>query len=367
MNLPSSDRLTVKLRRRIHASLSLDVQFELGDQVGVIFGASGAGKTTLLRLIAGLLGADDGTIRLEDRMLYDSSRKIRLPLRERKIGMIFQHDLLFPHLSVEENIGFGLKGWSQLDSTIRVEEVAKLCSVETLLDRRPETLSGGERQRVGLARSLAPRPKLLLCDEPVSALDLASRYALIDRLKAVQRAESIPILYVTHSPAEAITVGDVLFLLEDGRIVGKGAPINLLGQSRVVGISHWDGLRNVFPGFIKEHSSDGHATDVQIPGGPVLHVGAMDMPVGTAIKVEVLASDIILANGPGIGLSARNILPGIVEAIVSHGKEAEVVVRTDTVRWIASIMESAVGELGLAEGVTAYLILKARGCRVSRG
>ena len=110
--------------------------------------------------------------------------------------------------------------------------MAALCGVEHLLERRPETLSGGERQRVGLARALAPRPRLLLCDEPVSALDLANRHALLERIRAVQRAEEIPMLYVTHSPAEAIALGSRLFLLEEGRIVAEGPPLDVLGAAR---------------------------------------------------------------------------------------------------------------------------------------
>ena len=146
--------------------------------------------------------------------------------------MIFQDDCLFPHLNVAANIRFGLKGWPREQADARLAEVAALCGVEHLLERRPETLSGGERQRVGLARALAPRPRLLLCDEPVSALDLANRHALLDGLRAVQRAEGIPMLYVTHSPAEAIALGSRLFLLEEGRIVAEGPPLDVLSAAR---------------------------------------------------------------------------------------------------------------------------------------
>ena len=120
-------------------------------------------------------------------------------------------------------------------------EVAALCGVEHLLDRHTETLSGGERQRVGLARALAPRPRLLLCDEPVSALDLANRHALLERIRAVQRAERIPMLYVTHSPAEAIALGSRLFLLDGGRIVAEGPPLEVLSTARSA-VASFNGL-----------------------------------------------------------------------------------------------------------------------------
>jgi len=358
--------LTVRLHRRIHANLSLEVAFELGAEVGVVFGRSGAGKTTLLRLIAGLGQPDTGQVVLDGRILFDSARRIGLALRDREIGMIFQDDLLFPHLRARANIGFGLKRWPKGRAADRIEEVAQLCGVEHLLDRRPETLSGGERQRVGLARSLAPRPRLLLCDEPVSALDVTSRNALIDRLKAVQRSQKIPVLFVTHSPAEAVTLGDTLFLLDRGRIVEQGAPLEILSRRREVELNHWEELRNVFSATVTGHSSNHAATFLGIPGGPVLQVSALDLPPGSETTVSIRASDIIVASGPGTGLSARNVLAGVVERVVPHGADAEVIVRTENVAWMASVVGSAVDQLGLAPGTTVYLVIKARSCRVSR-
>src|SRR4029079_14004205 len=174
---------------------------------------------------AGLATPDSGHVHLEGQALFDAARRINRPLRRRQVGMIFQDDWLFPHLSVSANIRFGLKGWPRDRAGAQLAEVAALCGVERLMDRRRAPLAGGERQRVGLARALAPRPRLLLCDEPVSALDLSNRYALIERLRAVQRAQALPVLYVTHSPAEAIALGTTLFLLDGGRIVAQGSPL----------------------------------------------------------------------------------------------------------------------------------------------
>lgn len=361
-----AEGLTVRLHRRIHANLSLEVAFDLGGEVGVVFGKSGAGKTTLLRLIAGLVLPDAGRVVLDRRILFDSTGRIDLALRNRQIGMIFQDDLLFPHLRARDNIGFGLKRWPKDRAADRIDEVAHLCGVEHLLDRRPETLSGGERQRVGLARSLAPRPRLLLCDEPVSALDVTSRNALIDRLKAVQRSQKIPVLYVTHSPAEAVTLGDTLFLLDRGRIVEQGAPLEILSRRRDVELNHLEELRNVFPATVTGHASNNAATFLGIPGGPVLQVSALDLPPGTETTVSIRASDVIVASGPGTGLSARNVIAGVVERVVPHGADAEVIVRTENVAWMASVVISAVDQLGLAPGSAVYLVIKARSCRVTK-
>ena len=218
--------------------------------------------------------------------------------------MIFQDDLLFPHLSVAANIRFGLKGRPRAEADARLAEVAALCGVEPLLDRRPATLSGGERQRVGLARALAPRPRLLLCDEPVSALDLASRHALIERLRAVQRAEAIPVLYVTHSPAEAIALGSRLFLLARGSIVAQGPPLDVLAGRRPGSADRLEGVRNVFPAEVEGHAPDGGATRLRLLDGPPLIVPFHDQPPGTRLTVAVRADDILLARGPILGLSA---------------------------------------------------------------
>ena len=213
------------------SAFRLKLALRLGTECGVLFGASGAGKSTALRLIAGLERPTRGRVRLGSDVLFDSIRGIDRPLRNRRVGLIFQDDLLFPHLDVLGNVRFGLRGWDRTEADRRVEEVAALCGVGHLIGRNPTTLSGGERQRVGLARALAPRPRLLLCDEPISALDLSARDVLIDRLKAVQRAESIPVLYVTHSPAEAIALGSRLFLLAAGRLVDEGPPLDVLARS----------------------------------------------------------------------------------------------------------------------------------------
>lgn len=356
--------LELHLARRVHPGLTLDVSLSLGDEVGVVFGPSGAGKSSLLRLIAGFDRPDSGSLRLGDEVLFDSGRRLDVPLRRRRIGMIFQHDLLFPHLDVAANIRFGLKGRPRGEVESRVGEVAGLCGVGPLLRRRPSTLSGGERQRVGLARALAPRPRLLLCDEPVSALDLPTRHALIARLREVQRAEAIPVLYVTHSPAEAIAVGSRLFLLRDGRVAAEGPPLEVLASHGLGRESGGEGLWNVLRGVVDRHDPGDCTTRLRLEGGPALAIPFCDRPAGSTLSVMVRADDILLASGPVAGLSARNAIAGVVERVVPHGAEAEVVVRTGSVAWVASLVASAVASLGLTPGREAWLVVKARSIRL---
>ena len=356
--------LDVRLKRRVHPGLSLDFAFTLRTGCGVVFGPSGAGKTTLLRLIAGLIRPDSGSIHLRECLLFNSDRGVNLPLRSRRIGLVFQDDLLFPHLNVAANIGFGLQGWGRLEAKRRINEISSLCGVNSFLGRRPDTLSGGERQRVGLARALAPRPRLLLCDEPVSALDLVSRTALIDVLKVVQCRESLPILYITHSPAEAVSVGNTLFLFNQGRIVAEGAPIDVLAEAAGGGVGRLEGVRNEFPGVVEAHSPDQGETHLRLIGGPQVIVPRQTLPTGAAVVVSVLAEEILLARGSVLGLSARNIIEGTVDRVLPHGAEAEVLVRTGALIWMVSVVGPAVTALGLETGAEVRMIVKARSCHI---
>jgi molybdate transport system ATP-binding protein len=351
-------------RPRGASPFRLAVAFGLGSECGVLFGASGAGKSSVLRLIAGLERPVRGRVRLGEDVLFDSATGVDRPLRSRRVGLIFQDDLLFPHLNVLGNVRFGLKGWGRAEADRRVEEVAAQCGVGHLLDRDPATLSGGERQRVGLARALAPRPRMLLCDEPVSALDLAARHVLIDRLKAVQRAESIPVLCVTHSPPEAIALGSRLFLLDSGRIVDEGPPLDVLARSSRIDLT---GVENRFAATV-EHREDGAGESVlRIEGGPTLIVPSLDDPVGTPVSVRIRADDILLARGPIAGLSARNVLAAKVVRLVEHGAEAEVIAGTGQATWIVSVVAPAVAALGLCPGADVHMIVKARSCHVEAG
>jgi molybdate transport system ATP-binding protein len=366
-DVSDSEILHACLTRRVHPGLTVDVELTLGPECGVVFGPSGAGKTTLLNLIAGLARPSSGFIRLEGRTLFDAKRRIELPLRSRRVGLIFQNDLLFPHLTVRENIRFGLRGWPETEASARLAEVAGLCEVESLLGRRPETLSGGERQRVGLARALAPRPRLLLCDEPVSALDLESRYALVERLRAVQRSEQIPLLYVTHAPQEAISLGSRLFLLIGGNIVARGAPLDVLTSPKQWPVARLSGVQNVFRATIENHSSEGGETHLHLADGPELVVPFNGRPIGSVLTVGIRSDDILLARGATDALSARNILSGTIERIVAHGPEAEVLVRTGTIVWVVSVVAAAVSSLALGQGAEVKLVIKARSCHVLAG
>ena len=202
---------------RVEALRGVDLVVEPGELVALL-GASGSGKSTLLRTIAGLEQADAG------RVLIDGGNQASVPPPRRGVAMVFQSFALFPHLSVERNIGFGLRARREPDTAERIREAARAVRLDGVLDRRPGELSGGERQRVALARALAARPRLLLLDEPLSNLDAQLRASTRTEIRFLQERTGVTALYVTHDQDEALALGHRVAVLRDGRIEQVGTP-----------------------------------------------------------------------------------------------------------------------------------------------
>jgi molybdate transport system ATP-binding protein len=215
--------LEVSLRRSFtgkkRQAFMLDVEFQAATGVTVIFGPSGAGKSTILQCLAGLLRPDSGMVSIGGETVFDSSRKIDIPAQLRRVGYLFQDLALFPHMTAAENIGFGIRVNGQ-EKVRRVEEMLERFHISRVAAHRPEEISGGERQRVALARALATEPRLLLLDEPFSALDDSLKRGIIADLKQWRDLTGVPALFVTHDRGEAEALGDRMLLLQEGKIVG---------------------------------------------------------------------------------------------------------------------------------------------------
>lgn len=201
------------------AAFTLDVDFDAPNGITTLLGASGAGKTTTLRLIAGVAAPDEGAIAVGGRILFDSAKGIDLPIRHRRVGFVFQDYALFPHLTAEQNIAYGIKAKGAHARRERARELLTLFHVSHTAHRLPHELSGGEQQRVALARALASDPAIVLLDEPLSAVDEETRALLLDEIAAAQRAANVPFLYVTHNRREAERLGAYSVTLEHGRII----------------------------------------------------------------------------------------------------------------------------------------------------
>ena len=205
--------LSVQVRTRLSPAFELEVAFAAAPGVTIVFCESGSGKSTLLRTVAGLTRPDSGRVACGDRVLFDSASRIDMPPAQRRVGFVFQHLALFPHLSAAKNIEYGLADRSPNERRQRVESIAASFRIDHVLDRRPGQISGGERQRVGLARSLVTDPDVLLLDEPFSALDALTREAFDAQLEALWLARCRTVVVVTHSVSEAVRLGDRVWVM----------------------------------------------------------------------------------------------------------------------------------------------------------
>lgn len=212
--------LDIRITKKLwHFDLELNAK--INNQILVLWGPSGAGKTTILHCLAGLLKPDRGFVKLNDRYLFSSDEKINVPTRLRNVGYLFQDYALFPHMTVKQNVLYGLKGKSPSGTGLDVADLLKSFGVGHLVDRYPGQLSGGEKQRVALARALVVRPQLLLLDEPFSALDKGTKESLRREIKEMHRQWKIPFVLVSHDEEDARFLGEVIVSLENGRLKGN--------------------------------------------------------------------------------------------------------------------------------------------------
>jgi molybdate transport system ATP-binding protein len=354
-----------KARRNIGApSFVLDVSLEVPQGITILFGPSGAGKSTLLDCIAGLTRPDEGQIMVGSEVLFDSTRGIHLSAQKRRIAYVFQTLALFPHLTAEENVAYGL---GQLQPEQRQELVGEILTafrVETLRKQKPGEISGGEKQRVALARSLVTEPRVLLLDEPLTGLDAELKAAIVDDLRAWNKAKRIPILYVTHSREEVDALGERVLAMEGGHIVSAGAPMEVLDAPRRKKLAQAAGFENVLGGTVLDlREPDGvmrvrleeSACEIEVPLGFAV--------AGDRVKVAIRAGDILLAVERPIGLSARNVMEGRIASMEQRG--TMVIARVDCgVRFVVHVTPGAVRALGLAADRRVWLVLKTHSCHL---
>ncbi len=345
-------------------SFDLALDFVAGDAITVLFGPSGAGKSLTLQLIAGLVRPDEGRIFLDRTPVFDSARAIDVPAAKRHIGYVFQNLALFPHLTVAENVAYGLKD-SSGEKKRRVHEILERFGIAQFGNRLPREVSGGQQQRVALARALVTDPKLLLLDEPLSALDALTKETLMQDLRRMGREQKIPILYVTHDRNEAIRLGDHMFVLDAGKIVASGPPLAVLGVPRTETVARLAGVENILEGQVAEKNSSPGIDRVDC-GGLSLYVPTTKLDFGTPTMVAIAAAEIVLAvETPGM-LSARNILPGIVSQLFSQ--HPLVLVRVDCGQGapplLVSLTESASRALHLGPDKPVWVIIKANSCHL---
>lgn len=362
--------LQVDIQKRYHAgshsSFELQVTFTAQPGVTTVVGHSGAGKTTLLRAIAGLCNPDSGRIVIAGRVLFDSQKKIKVESAKRKVAFVFQDLALFPHLTVQENVCYGLRTLERNERERRVTAILDSFQIAKLSSRMPREISGGEQQRVALARSLVTEPSVLLLDEPLSSLDAHTKAAIIDDLRAWNEAHRIPMLYVTHNYEEVFALGEHAISLEGGEILAQGLPINVMRTPYRQSMAQLVGFENLFDGVVvgvreKQGTMICRMAETSIE----IQASLTSITPGSPIHVGVKADEILLSvNQPGI-LSACNVIQGRIKQLDSLGQHLEA--RIDAgAEFRVHLPAVSPESMNLTRGDNVWMIIRPQSCHLVR-
>lgn len=350
----------IRIRARLQRP-GFDLDVDVASDAGAIalFGPSGAGKSTVLGVVAGLLRPDSGRVEIDGQVLFDSARGIDLPTHRRRVGMVFQDSLLFPHLSVRDNLAYGMRGGAAGLPGVTLERVVGLLGIGHLLARRPDGLSGGERQRVAIGRALLASPRLLLLDEPLASLDQARRQEILPYVAALHAELGMPILYVSHAVEEVARLAQFVVVLKQGRVAASGAPAEVLASAGPVeGQGGFDAL-SVIEAVVRAHDLRYRLTVLDHPSGSISVPGIVGR-TGETWRVLVRAADVALALQRPREVSYRTVLGAtVVEVEQDEGPVARVgMMLRGGGRIAALVTRKSIDELGLDIGDDAFAIVK---------
>ena len=320
----------------------------------ILFGPSGSGKTTILRCVAGLEWPETGTIQFVSRRWLDTASGVRVAPQDRHIGYMPQDYALFPTYSVAGNIAYGLGHLSSQDRKKRVDEMVELFQLRGLEAAKPNELSGGQQQRVAPPRAVAPRPLLLLLDEPLSALDAPTRMRLRDELRSLLKQLALPSIIVTHDWTEALTLGDVMAVINAGDVLQVGMPIEVFSRPQNADVARVVGIETVVKGRVVG-SVEGMLR-IHVNGTTLTAVGSE--PAGPGVFVCIRSEDVVLERELTTASSARNHLAGVVTHVTPLGAMAKVTIDCGF-PLVAMVTGSTVAEFALSPGVAVVAAMKA--------
>ena len=367
----SATKSVIAIRKTLPAAghdFLLEVAFDLNLGITILYGASGAGKTTLLDCIAGLTSPDSGRVVVDNCVFFDRERGVDLPAQRRRVGYVFQDLALFPHISAEGNVAYGISKIEPKERAARTQAILESFRIAHVRQRKPGEISGGEQQRVALARALVADPGVLLLDEPLAGLDAAVKSKIIDDLREWNRTHRVPILYVTHSREEVFALGERVLVLEQGRIVAQGTPQEVMTAPRRETVAQLAGFENIFALTVIAAHEDRGTMTCRIGGShleletPLVRAA---MP-GSELRLGIRAGDILLATVQPQGLSARNVIPGRIVSL--EQRDVTVVARVDCGAAVEVHLTLAGRDaLGLRAGCEVWLIVKTYSCHVMGG
>lgn len=347
--------LSVEIRHNFQ-DFTLDAAFDAPPGVTALFGRSGSGKTTVVNAIAGLLRPQAGRIVADGQLLSDSSTGQFLPPHRRGMGYVFQEARLFPHLTVRQNLLYGR--WFSRRAGAELSRIVEMLGIGHLLSRRPAALSGGERQRVALGRAILSNPRLLLMDEPLAALDEARKSEILPYLERLRDEIGLPILYVSHSPAEISRLATTVVLLDGGRVVASGPASDVLSDPHVAPLFGAREVGAIISAQVEAQAEDG-LTRLQTPAGDIW-LSRVSAPLGTKLRLRIFAQDVMIALEKPVGISALNVLAVTIRDLTEM--DGAVLLRLDGGGGevlLAQITKRSRQTLDLSEGQQVYAVLKA--------
>ncbi len=341
-----------------YQAFHLDVDLSLPNSgITVLFGESGSGKTTFLRCIAGLERAPQAYLEVNQQVWQDSTSGLFLPTYRRALGYVFQDAQLFTHLTVADNLAFGLKRIKNNVGTTDLKTVVELLGIGALLKRLPERLSGGERQRVAIARALVLNPDILLMDEPLASLDAKRKQEIMPFLKRLHQELTIPMLYVTHDQQEVAQLADTLIILSNGEVQAFGAIEEM--QNRVdISLAQERDAATVWQATIAEHESNYHLTRVDFLGGSI-SLPTIAANIGTPLRIQIYARDVSITLEPSMASSILNVLAATITDITDDNQGRSIIrLQIGNQTLLAHITHKSAVLLKLQLGMKVYAQIK---------
>lgn len=350
-------KLEIRIRQQLGA-FALDIDFSADAPVVALFGKSGSGKSSVVNAIAGLSRPDAGRIVADGTVLFDSALGIDLPPEARRVGYVFQEGLLFPHMSVWQNLLYGQR--TDEPAGIGLGALAELLGIAHLLDRRPASLSGGEKQRVAIGRAILARPRLLLMDEPLASLDTPRRSEILRLVERLRDELGVRIVYVSHSIGEVTRLADAVVLVNEGRVVAHGPVEEIFNRADLRPYTGRFEGGALIEAEAVAHDEAYFLTTFRFGEGAELVAPGLDAPLGSRVRMRIRARDLTLATQRPAGFSIRNVLPGeVVHLDPGKGAIAEVRVRVAGKELPVRISRKSVDEMQLQPGKPIFVLIKA--------
>lgn len=369
-------------RASVQSPVRVAARFSSEARILALFGRSGSGKSTVINVVAGLLRADRGVVRVDGETLLDTARGVAVPIERRGVGYVFQDGLLFPHMTVRQNLMYGASRGGPMHappsgassaSGVPFAQVVSLLGLERLLEQRAPTLSGGEKQRVAIGRALLSRPRLLLMDEPLASLDSGRRGEILRLIERVRDEFAVRIVYVSHSIGEVSRLADDVVLMNDGAAIACGRTEDIFNRSELRPYTGRFEGGVLLEAIAVRQDMANFMTTYAFDDGELVAPG-VDTPLGSRVRMRIRARDVALATTRPQGLSIRNVLPGVVRAIDDRGGAiVEVHVglildegsanaaggQTPSRELLSRITRQAMIEMGLTVGQPVFALIKA--------